>query len=422
MNKKPLYIIIFIILVIGFGAMIYFVFLADLIDPDDTNQNTNTITNNNINGGQPLLNGATNVNRVSINSTVNINALVNRVTRSNINITISNIAQGGETVVNQITDTPVLAAEQQVGGDGVRFYDISDGKFYYIDKNGNRIKLSDQVFPHAEEIAWSPVNNEAIITFPDQSKVYYDFNSQEQITLPREWDEIDFSPTGSKIGFKNVSSKENERWLAVSNPDGSGVVLVEPMGDKADSVSVNWSPTGQVVATYREGYSAGGQEIFLIGLNDENFKSIVTDGRGFEGAWSADGKQMIYSVYSEATRYNPSLYLVDASGDQIGSNSMKLGLQTWSSKCTFSSNSPTLYCAVPGLLETGTGIYPSLAGFTNDKIYKINTNTGAKEILAIPSFSNGDRDYAINSMFLNKDENSLYFTDTTTNTLYNINL
>ncbi len=421
MNKKPLYIIIFIILVIGFGAMIYFVFLSDIFAPDVTNQNINTTSNENINGSLPLLNGATNVNRVSINTT-NVNRLVNGVTRSNINTTISNTAQGGETIANKVTDTPILAPEQQVGGDGIRFYDISDGKFYYIDENGNKILLSDQVFPQAEEIAWSPVNNEAIITFPDQSKVYYDFNTQEQVTLPREWDEIDFSPTGSQIGFKNVSSKENERWLAVSNPDGSGVALVEPMGDKVDSVAVNWSPTGQVVATYREGYSADGQEIYLIGLNDENFKSIVTDGRGFEGVWSADGKQMIYSVYSEDTRYNPSLYLVDSSGDQIGSNGMKLGLQTWSNKCTFSSNSPTLYCAVPGLLETGTGIYPSLAGYTNDKIYKINTNTGTKEILATPSFLSGDINYTINSMFLSQDENSLYFTDASTNTLYNISL
>ena len=421
MNKKTIYIIIFIILVIAFGAMIYFVFLADLLGPDDTNQNTNTTTNQNTNGGLPVINGSTNVNRVSVN-TVDTNARININTRVNTQPTISNIAQGGETIVNEIFDTPVQAVEQQVGGDGIRFYDALDGKFYYIDENGNRILLSDQVFPQADEIAWSPVSNEAIISFPDQSKVYYDFNTKEQVTLPREWDDINFSPTGDQIGFKNISSNESERWLAVSNPDGSGVALIEPMGDKSDSVEVNWSPTGQVVATYREGYSASSQEVYLLGLNDENFKSIVTEGRGFEGTWSEDGKQMVYSVFNENTRYNPSLYLVDSAGDQIGTQTIKLGLQTWSNKCTFSSDSLTLYCAVPRLLTTGSGISPSLAGYTNDTIYKIDTNTGTKEVLALPIFLPSTQDYTIGSMFLSKDETELYFSDSQTRSLYNINL
>ena len=41
MNKKTIYIIIFIALVIGFAVMIYFVFFADLVNPPTNNDNLN---------------------------------------------------------------------------------------------------------------------------------------------------------------------------------------------------------------------------------------------------------------------------------------------------------------------------------------------------------------------------------------------
>ncbi len=419
-KKKIFYLIIFIVLVIAFAIMIYFVFIADLIAPPVNNSNTNENTNTLNTNGLPVINGnVSNVNRVNVNQT-NSGGFINSNTGAGQNL--SNIADGGQTIANEVYNNPLLSPTPTIVGDGFRFYDSIRGKFYYIDENGNYIELSDQVFPDAEDVRWSPVNNKAVITFPDESKIMYDFDAHQQVTLPKEWDDITFSSNGNQLGFLNLSSNENERWLAVSSPDGSKIQLIEPIGDKANSVDVNWSPSNQVVATYREGYNASGQEAFLIGLNDENFKSILTDGRGFEGKWSPNGEQMLYSVFNSGSRYNPTLYLVDAEGDNIGTNVIKLGLQTWTSKCAFSSKSPTLYCAVPGVLPTGAGLDPSVAVDTNDTIYKINTNTGAKELLALPVFLADVGDYNIGSMFLNNSENALFFTDALSNNLYTINL
>lgn len=419
MNKKTIYIIIFIALVIGFAVMIYFVFIADLVNPPTNNDNLNDNANQITNTGLPVTNGVSNINTVNINAVTNTSGyLIANISNRNI----STSAQGGDTAANSIYDNPILSPTATMTGDGFRFYDELSGKFYYIDKDGNIIELSDQVFPEAESINWSPVDNKAIITFPDQSKIMYDFDQQKQATLPKEWDDIEFSPTGDQLGFINLSSKEDQRWLAVSSPDGSQVQLIEPIGDKANSVDVNWSPSNQVVATYRAGFNASSQEIFLIGLNDENFKSIYTDGRGFEGTWSPDGEQLLYSVFNASTRYNPELFLVDVTGDATGTNEIPLGLRTWSFKCTFSKNSPLAFCAVPALLPIGAGISPDIAGDTNDRIYMINTNNGDKQLLALPYFFDTDQDYNIGSMFLNNSETVLYFTDIQTNRLYSINL
>jgi len=416
--KKILLVIGFIIVTIAFGVLIYFVFIRDLVGPADTNENVNVVTN--VNGALPVINGADNTNRVTVK---NINVPIDITPSTNVNIEgPSDIAIGGDTIAEPIVTTSVQAAEPAKSGSGIRFYDETRDKFYRVDEFGSKIELSEQKFPRATDISWSPTEDKAIITFPDGSTILYDFDADSQITLPKDWDDIEFSPTGSKVAFKNLSENENDRWLAIANPDGSEIQLVESLGDKANDVDVNWSPNGQVVALFRESVTGTAQEVYPIGIYGENFKSVLTNGRGFEGTWSADSSQLLYSVFSADTNYNPMLYLVDASGDYTGGNTMKLGLKTWSYKCTFSENAQAAYCAVPKSLKTGTGLAPNVTENTNDIIYKIDTNTGAKSIIAIPDFQGSDEEYNISSVFLSNDEHFLYLRNANTGNIHSIQL
>ncbi len=420
-TKKTFLIIVFVILVLAFGALIYFVFIKDLVAPGNgnENENVNVSTNENTNAGLPVINGVTNVNGV----TANVNGITNFgpavVTNQEAPDTS---AQGGKTLAKTAVESSVKAAEPVATGDGIRYYDEVQDKFFILLSDGTTQEMSDKSFPEADEIRWSPVDDEAVIMFPDQSKIVYNFDTNEQVTLPNEWDDVEFSPDGSKLGFKNISDQESARWLAISNTDGSEVNLIEPLGDNQGSVNVNWSPSGQVVALFSESYGIDGQEVYPIGLFGENFKSIVTDGRGFEGLWSPSGDQLLYSVYSADSRYNPKLHLVNATGDQTGSDNMDLELQTWVSRCVFTSNGNFVYCAVPEYLESGSGLYPELATTTNDTLYKINTATGVSNPIALPSFFGGDRDYAIESLALSNDGSYLYFSDSITGQLFEINL
>jgi hypothetical protein len=419
MNKKYLYVILFALAVLAFAVLIYFVFIKDLIETA-TNDNANTNAAQNTNGGTlPTTNGTTGANINAVPS--NTNQVITNTIAGNVNgQTISNIASGGLTSAKPVVD--VLTTSTKLSTDGtLNYYDKNKGKFYRVDKNGQAVELTDQLFPNAEEISWSPAGDKVVVTFPDLSKIMYDFNAKKQATLPKEWVDIEFSESGAKLGFKNMAANEDDRWLQISNPDGTEVQSIEPIGDKGSDVAINWSPNNQVVATFRQSVNADQQEVLLIGLNGENFKSLLTEGRGFEAQWSPTGEQMIYSVYNGSTAYNPNLYIVDAQGDEIGANRMNLGIQTWSDKCTFSNSSPTLYCAVPGNLPDGSGLSRSLAAGTTDTIYAINTNTGAKSPVALP-VSSSLKKYSISSLFLSGDGNLLYFQDATAGKVYTIQL
>jgi hypothetical protein len=420
-NKRLLIIIGFALAVIAFSVLIYFVFIKDLVSPANTNANANTNTTNINGGGLPNTNATVNVNQGG--GTTPTNRLINTTTLKNVNqAQIDQIAQGGQTAAKPTVEVPVLAATTATDGSSVRFYEKNQGKFFVRSKDGTVKELSNQIFPDAKSIVWAPKTNKAIITFPDGSQIIYDFDKQKQTTIPKDWNDVNFSSSGDKIAFKNQSTDASSRWLAVANPDTSEVTLIEPLGDNGDGVAVNWSPNNQVVALYREASTGTTQEVYLIGLHDENFKSITTEGRGFEGIWSPTGSQLLYSVYNADSNFNPTLYLVDASGDSIGANKMSLGLQTWSNKCAFASNNALLYCAVPRTLPDGSGIDPTITGSTNDLIYRINTDTGAQSLVALPNFGSTTRDYTITSPFLDGNDQNLYFTDADSGTLYSVQL
>lgn len=366
-----------------------------------------------------------NVNTGQLPPTVNIN--VNRpvVTNQNVNAvlpTLPLLAQGGDTLASEITGVSSKGSTLASDGTNLIFYDETNGQFYQISADGKtKTLLTDEIFPQVEDINWAPNKDKAILTFPDQSKILYDFNLKTQVTLPKEMEEISFAPSGDKVTFEWMAADPDNRVIGISNPDGTAIQGIESIGDKADDVQTQWSPNNQIIAAYRESISAENQEIFFIGLHGENFKSLEVDGRGFEGQWASQGDKMLYSVYNSSSNYNPTLWITDAQGENIGRNKQSLGIQTWSSKCTFASDTSSIYCAVPNSLQEGSGLYPEIADQVSDSFYQIDLTTGAKTLLANPK-SEARGSFNVDSVFLSENEKYLYFRDRDSGRLHSLQI
>ena len=333
---------------------------------------------------------------------------------------IDDIASGGITWVTPISDKAVKGATLANDGQNNIYYEQESGLFYQVDNLGNKKLLTDQVFYNVQSINWAPTKDRAIIEYPDGFKVMYDFNKKKQYTLPRNWEEFSWDSAGGRFVFKSMSRYPENTWLASARPDGSQARPIEHMGDNADKVVVSWSPNNQVIAFSATGRPRGTweQEILLIGQHDENFRSLVVDGRGFEPKWSPQGDKIVYSVYSSEFDYQPRLYVVDAQGDTIGNNKIYLNLATWAHKCTFNYSGSSLYCAVPRNLPEGAGLIPELAEDIRDDFYQIDLETGNISFLAEGAMGG----YNVEDIYLSKDESYLYFTDTNTERLRSIRL
>ncbi len=327
----------------------------------------------------------------------------------------SNLAVGGLTKTKEITSDPVLNPTMSNDGQ-LRYYNQSDGKFYKLDENGKITALSDKVFHQVKNVTWSAAGNKAILEYPDGSKITYDFATQKQVTLPKHWEDFSFSPDSNQISAKSMGKDVENRYLITANADGSKAVSLSAIGNNADDVYPIWSPNNQIAAMYTRGVDFNRQEVFFVGLNGENFKSTIINGRGFESQWSDKGDKLLYSVYNSDDNMNPTLWVVGAQGDNIGQNRTDLQLNTWSSKCTFATNDE-VYCAVPKNLPANAGLFPELADNTTDNLYKIDLKTGTKKLIAVPENAAN-----ISSIMVGRSQNRLYFTDKTTNQIYEINL
>jgi len=318
--------------------------------------------------------------------------------------TPSQTAVGGLTKTTTINRNPSLNITLNNSGN-LQYYDRSDGKFYKLNSDGTKTTLSDRVFHSVKNIAWDSAGEKAVLEYPDGNKIVYDFNNQKQATLPAHWEDFSFSSDGKQLVSKSIGYNTSDSWLVVSKDDGSQATAIEKIGNNYDKVYSAWSPAGQIAALYVEGVDFNRQEVYFIGLNKENFKSTIIEGRGFQPQWSPDGSRLLYSVYNSADNYNPRLWVVNASTDTIGQDRRQLTLQTWANKCTFAS--PTdLYCAVPEDLPRGAGLIPQLADNYKDLLYKIDLTTGSQKLIAIP-----DGFYTISQMAVSEEQDYLYFTD-----------
>lgn len=398
-NFKRLALVIgFIIVTVSIGITIYFVFFRNIFGPAPANRNVNV-------PGFPEINGNRNVSLPTANVNAgfpNVNALIGEPRP---------IADGGLTRVTPVAETLPQGAILANNGRDVLYYDPRSGQFFQVSPDGRtKTLITPDAYPQAEKVTWSPLRDKAVIEFPDTSKFLYDFRQKKQFTLAPEMQDITFSPGADRISFKFLGTDLNDQLLVVSNADGTNSRTIEPLADKADNFSVNWSPAGNVVATFRESLDADHQRIIPIGVLGENFKSFDVPGRGFESSWSPDGNKILYSVFTKDSGYNPQLYIADGRTENIGNQSLNLDVQTWPEKCAFGSGS-FLYCAVPHYLEQGTGLFKNLSSNIPDDFYRIDLATGQKQLIARPVNSSGEATYNASQLLLSSDESTLYFYD-----------
>ncbi|MBS4014400.1 MAG: hypothetical protein KGZ97_11695, partial [Bacteroidetes bacterium] len=258
---------------------------------------------------------------------------------------IPEIAQGGLTQTSTLSLERTFGASLSADGQSALYYNRETGYFYKIKPDGEPERLTDQIFNNVQKINWAPTKDKAILEYPDGYKIIYDFNTKKQVTLPFNWYDLSFSPTGQEIAFKLDSKYSENRWLSIASADGTGARAIEHMGDNADKVIVDWSSNKQVIAFTRTGEPRGAwqQSVLSVGRYGEKFAPIIVDGIGFEHIWDKLGEKIAYSVYSPDSDYNPSLYVINAAGDNAGYGKINTGLQTYSSKCTFNQLGDSLY-------------------------------------------------------------------------------
>ncbi|OGY45006.1 MAG: hypothetical protein A3A24_03120 [Candidatus Buchananbacteria bacterium RIFCSPLOWO2_01_FULL_46_12] len=413
--KKILLLLGFLAAIVGIGYLLYFLFFRPSLPPVGTNANTNAqpgvLPGTGLNANIPVA-----VNGGLLPPGAEVQIPTAPVAVSPTTPIASPIAAGGLTQTTALTNVGAYGATLSGDGKSMLYYDRNSGLFYRIDSAGNLTPLTDRIFYQVEKITWAPNKEQAVLEYPDGANIVYNFATDKQVTVPSHWKDFDFAPNSTQLVLKSMGQTRENRWLAVSNADGSGAKKIELLGEKDATVYPSWSPNDQIIAMYTEDKDLDQQNLFFVGLNQENFKLAIIEGRGFEPQWSPEGDKLLYSTYSSDNGYRPSLSIMSAQGDSIGQNRRSLKLDTWAEKCNFFDND-TVYCAVPQSLEEGAGIYKDQMDSAPTDIYKIDLQTGFKSKVATP-----DGNHNIQNLTVSSDGRYLYFVDKNDGRLFKINL
>lgn len=298
---------------------------------------------------------------------------------------------------------------------GARFYNPEDGTFYRTNADGSVTTLSSKQFFNVSQVSWGNTSDQAILSFQDGRKVHYDFQTQSQVTLPSFWSDFSFSGDDQKVVGKSLGLDENNRFLIVANPNGSEAKAVEALGRNADRVFPAWVGNGKIVAYTKTGeaQSGGGQQIYLVGQNQENIKSLNVPGQGFIPAFSPSGRTVVYSVWHERSLNKPELWVSSADVSTVGAGRRSLKLNTWADKCAWATET-TLYCAVPQGLPENAGLQRESFATLPDDLYRLDLDAGtAVKIDYAPG-----QEVPMKGIVPAADGSSVFYTDASTGKLY----
>ncbi|HNV97292.1 MAG TPA: hypothetical protein PKL13_03160 [bacterium] len=412
-TKKIISIILFLIVSIGLAFSIYFVFFGKKQEPIPTIVEEQPIT-----GVEFPIAGEGGAQIVEPGGGTTDEQIVTTEKE------IEGVAQD-EIIVNskQLVDRNISnVSDYSSINDGIVYYDNFSQSFYKITEEGKISKLSDRKFYSVKNSIFSPTKNEAILEYPDNTKMLYDFNKDEFIAkFPKEAQDFAFSDQGDKLSYKWIDYYEDHNYLVTSNPDASNFKFIVPIADQAKNIQNIWSPDGEVMATFRKQEDLERQYIYFINENNKNLRALLVDGFNFQGMWNTKGDKLLYNVTEPRIDYNPVLWVANGQGDGLGYGKASLGINTWVDKCSFSNiDSNVVYCAVPDSLPRGSGINSSIASNAVYSIYKINIGNGNQELIAQPIVNNSR--VSIDKIYISKNDSQIFYVEQGSGYLYSINL
>lgn len=313
-----------------------------------------------------------------------------------------------------LNDSITREASMAADGQGARFYDPSDSKFYRVNTDGLITELSSETFPNVESVSWGNSSDQAIMTFPDGTNIYYNFTTNKQSTLPKHWEDFEFSSDDRSVVAKSEAVAPEARFLIITDPDGTDSRAIEPLAENGRKTFPTWTANGQIIAYATVGTAMGfdRQEIILIGQNHENYTGLLVEGRGFTPLWSPSGQTIVYSVWNLASDYKPELWVSGGAPGNLNENRRQIGIQTWADKCAWRDET-TLFCGVPNEMPRGAGLEPSVFTDLVDSIVMIDLENGVTSNLGSP-----EGDVSVSDPIVTTDGQYFIFTDTNTGKLY----
>jgi len=309
------------------------------------------------------------------------------------------------------------------------FVDFSNSRIQYYSQEAEAIsqmnldgsavkKLFTEGLTALTDIVWAPNGTKAILkNGQGDTASYRYYNRDEEKAVPIKnidaivWQNI------NKIFYKYYDAKTQERSLNIANPDGSDWLKITDINSKKTLLAP--IPKSGFVSTWNGADALAETTLEAIPFVGGEKKTIFTGKFGADYVWNANGDTVLISHSDQKGGTKMQLAIANEQGGEY----KNLNIATFVSKCVWSKDNATIFCAVPDNFPA-TAVLPNdyLEGKikTKDSFWKINTKTGEKSSLINPTKIPVDMDAS--NLFINDQDNMLIFLNKLDNKLYKLEL
>ena len=296
----------------------------------------------------------------------------------------------------------------------IRYVERMNGHIYkmFLDTK-NKEKISNSTIPSIYEAFFDNTAQTVIYRYLSAEKTISSFMAT--LGAPKG----DFLP--QDISDLSTSLDKTKFFYLKENNDGV-IGTVGTFGQTKKDIVFNspftewlsqWDINKNIYLTTKPSYSVNGS-MFLLNTSNKTTSKVLGGIPGLTTLISPDGS---FVLYNSSTDTGPRLGVFNINKH----TSIDLNTYGLPEKCTWSSNNINIYCAVPNVI-TGNQYpdywYQGLISF-DDYFVKIDTTTGEKVTLAN---STDETPIDATYLFLNRDEDSLFFINKKDSTLWGMNL
>ena len=281
-------------------------------------------------------------------------------------------------------------------------------------------KLTEKKIIALKKAIWSPDKSSILLESNANGQDYFllfNIKNDNLLTLNKNIDKVAWLSTSDKIIYKYHDPAKNKSSLNISDPDGKNWKKIVDLPH--DKFSFFQMPHSGFISFWNNSDAYYPTSFQIISSLGENQKDLYKDSFGAEYLWDNSGSHVLVSHSDKEGGTKMQLGIMDYNGEGY----KDLGLPTFVSKCVWSKDGKTVYCALPVEIPDNSILpndYQTGKFKTADTFWKINIDTGEKERIVETNDITGS--YDLSQPFLNSNESLLFFVNKVDGKLYKISL